>query len=141
LFWRPVTAIQEGQNDGNPKTLGDASWTPFINTPNYPEYVSGANGLTGAMTRTLRLFFHGQSLTFTVTSLSLYGPSNPSRTFHRIDDAADEVVEARILQGIHFRGADLTGREMGRNCAKWAYKNVLRPLQGGSDDADDDNQD
>ena len=42
-FWRPVTAIQEGENDGNPGTIGDSAWEPLINTPNYPDYTSGAN--------------------------------------------------------------------------------------------------
>jgi hypothetical protein len=45
---RPVTAIQEGDNDGNPDTIGDPNWQPLINTPNYPEYTSGANNVTGA---------------------------------------------------------------------------------------------
>jgi len=45
VFWRPVTAIQEGDNDGNPRTVGDFSWQPLTNTPPYPDYTSGANGL------------------------------------------------------------------------------------------------
>ena len=52
-FWRPITAINEGDNDGNPKTAGDPTWQPLINNPNYPDYTSGANNVTGAMTRTL----------------------------------------------------------------------------------------
>jgi hypothetical protein len=63
-FWRPITAIREGDSDGNPNTSGDASWTPFISsthvssqTPPYPDYVSGANGLSGAVTTMLQLFF------------------------------------------------------------------------------------
>src|SRR5262245_52999380 len=72
VFWRPVTAIQEGENDGNPKTDGDVNWHPFINTPPYPEYSSGANNVTGAITKTLALFFHGNKFTFNLTS------SNPA---------------------------------------------------------------
>jgi hypothetical protein len=56
VFWRPITAIQEGDNDRNPRTAGDSTWQPLINTPNYPDYTSGANGITGAMTRMLELF-------------------------------------------------------------------------------------
>ena len=62
-FWRPITAIQEGDKDGNPRTAGDATWLPLISTPPYPEFPSGANNLTGAMTRTLELFF-GDKVTF-----------------------------------------------------------------------------
>src|SRR5690242_14534531 len=42
VLWRPVTAIQEGENDENAATAGDPSWQPFLNTPPYPEYTSGA---------------------------------------------------------------------------------------------------
>lgn len=52
VFWRPITAIQEGDNDGNRETDGYANWQPLINTPNYPDYTSGANN-TGAATRML----------------------------------------------------------------------------------------
>lgn len=52
VYWRPVTAIHEGHRDGNRRTEGDASWRPMINTPPYPDYTSGANNLSGAMTRT-----------------------------------------------------------------------------------------
>src|SRR5215469_6135596 len=51
VLWRPVTAVQEGENDGNAATAGDPSWQPFLNTPPYPDYTSGANGVTGALTR------------------------------------------------------------------------------------------
>jgi len=50
-------AIQNGDNDGNPETAGDPTWQPMINTPNYPDYTSGANNVTGAITRILALFF------------------------------------------------------------------------------------
>jgi hypothetical protein len=137
MYWRPITAINEGESDGNPKTIGDLTWKPFLNTPNYPDYSSGANGLTGAMTRALKLFFHNDHMTFTLTSNSAYGPAAP-RTFSRFTEAADEVVEVRILHGIHFRTADLVGREQGREAARWAYKHILRPLHGQDDDGGDD---
>jgi hypothetical protein len=41
-YWRPITAIREGEQDGNPQTAGDAAWQPLLNTPNYPDYTSGA---------------------------------------------------------------------------------------------------
>ena len=59
-FWRPVTAIVEADNDGNPQTAADASWQPLINNPNYPDYTSGANNVAGAMTRTLRVVLRDQ---------------------------------------------------------------------------------
>jgi hypothetical protein len=82
-FWRPITAIREGDNDGNPETAADATWTPQIATftPPYPEYPSGANSLTGAMTRTLELFF-GDRMTFSVMSAFV----NQTKTYHRFSD-------------------------------------------------------
>ena len=86
-FWRPVTAIQEGDNDGNPRTEGDTSWQPLINNPNYPDYTSGANNITGAMTRCLRHFFGTDKLTFVVTSNSPLAVQK-TRTYNRFSDAA-----------------------------------------------------
>ena len=122
-FWRPITAIREGENDGNRRTAGDPTWVPLIATPPYPEYTSGANNLTGAMTRTLELFF-GDKVTFTVTST----PVNKSKTYHRFSDMADDVVNVRIYQGIHFRTADAVARRQGTRAADWAFSHFLRPL-------------
>jgi hypothetical protein len=130
-FWRPVTAVQEGDDDGNPHTAGDTTWLPLINTPAYPDYTSGANNLTGAFTRTLRLFFGKNKLNFTVTSNApqLGDPDDPRRTrnYTRISDLADDVVEARILLGIHFRFADVDARRQGESVADLTFKHFLGP--------------
>lgn len=110
LLWRPVTAIQEGENDGNPNTAGDPNWQPLTNTPPYPDYTSGANNVTAALTRTLALFFEQDDMPFTVTS------GNPkseqkTRNYNRFAEMAAEMVDARIWEGIHFRFADEAGRE------------------------------
>ena len=52
-FWRPITAINLADTDGNPATIADPDWTPLLTTPPYPDYVSGYSGLTGAFTRSL----------------------------------------------------------------------------------------
>jgi hypothetical protein len=123
-FWRPITAIQEGDNDGNPNTVGDPSWLPFLATPAYPEYSSGANNLTGAMTRTLELLL-GDRTTFSVFST----PANTTKTYNRFSDMADDVVEVRIYQGIHFRSADEVARRQGTRAADWAVSHFLRHSQ------------
>ena len=132
FFWRPITAINEGDNDGNPSTAGDPTWQPLINTPNYPDYTSGANNVTGAMTRTLRLFFGRDRLTFDVTTLAPLAVQK-TRTYNRFSDAADDVVDARIFLGIHFRFADTAARKQGQQVAQWAFNHFLLPL----DDHDD----
>ena len=141
-FWRPITAIREGNNDLNPFTIGDPGWTPFIQGPHfpagsqnpaYPDYVSGANTLTGAFTRILQLYFHTDHFQFEVnkaTPPAVVICENP-RTYQRFSDAAQEVVDARILLGIHFRTADEDARRLGRRVAGWAFANYLRPLHHG----------
>ncbi|HEX2461737.1 MAG TPA: vanadium-dependent haloperoxidase [Vicinamibacterales bacterium] len=131
-FWRPVTAIQEGDFDGNPKTDGDPDWQPLINTPPYPDYTSGANNLTGATTRCLALFFGTDRFDFTVTSSAsqLTDPATRTRHFTHFSQAADEVVDARIMQGIHFRSGDADGRQQGERVALWVFKHFLRPVHG-----------
>jgi hypothetical protein len=136
VYWRPVTAIQEGGDDGNPATEADVNWKPLINNPNYPDYTSGANNVTAAMTRTLELFFGTDEMSFSVTSNSTALTADKrTRVFARFSDAAAEVVEARILLGIHFRFADTVARDQGRRVAKWTFTHVLKPID--DDDADD----
>ena len=122
-FWRPLTAIQEGDNDGNPKTTGDKTWLPFLATPPYPDYTSGANNLTGAMTRTLSHHF-GDKVTFTAINVL-----NQTMTYHRFSDLAQDMVDVRVYQGIHFRSADEVARRQGIRAADWAISHVLRPIQ------------
>jgi hypothetical protein len=127
--WRPITAIREGDADGNPATIGDPAWQPLINNPNYPDYSSGANSVTGAMTRTLELFFGTDRVAFEVTSLAPQAVQKVRR-YNRFSDAARDVVDARILLGIHFRFADLAARAQGRSVADWTFNHFLLPLGG-----------
>ena len=124
-FWRPITAIQEGNNDGNPKTEGDPTWVPYLVTPPYADYTSGANNLTGSMTRVLALLF-GDKTDFDVFSVA----ANVTKTYHRFSDMADDVVDVRIFQGIHFRTADEVARKQGKHTADVAVHHFLRPVHG-----------
>jgi len=126
--WRPVTAIQEGENDGNPATIGDPAWQPLINTPNYPDYSSGANNVTAATMRTLQLYFGTDRFAFEVTSLAPQAVQK-SRWYYRFSDVMNDMVEARILLGIHFRFADVEGRSQGRRVADWTSNHFLLPLE------------
>jgi hypothetical protein len=140
VFWRPVTAIQEGDNDGNPHTAGDVSWQPLINTPNYPDYTSGANNVTGAVTRMLALYFRTQEMTFSVTTTNPLAVQQ-TRTYNRFADAAHDVVIARIYEGIHFRFADTEARRQGQQVAKWAFKHFLRSVHDSEADDGNDGED
>jgi hypothetical protein len=135
-FWRPITAIREGDSDGNPKTAGDPTWEPLINTPNYPDHTSGFNNLTGAFTRTLSLFFETDKFTFTLFSAYPLAIQK-EREYHRCSDAAEDVVNVRIYQGIHFRTADEAGRKQGESVAKWVFHHFLKPVCDDDDNDDD----
>ena len=130
-FWRPITAIRLGDTDGNPRTVGDPGWTPFIVTPNYPEYVSGANSLSGAATNMLANFFGTDHVAFSMTSTFVHPngavPQNP-RLYDRFSAAADDIVDARIYEGIHFRSADEDARSQGKHVANWVFNHFLGPV-------------
>ena len=127
VFWRPITAIREGANDGNPFTSADPTWQPLVNTPNYPDYTSGANSIVAAMTRSLAMFFGSDRGPFEVTSLHPLAVQK-TRVYARFSDAADDVVEARIYLGIHFRFADVAARRQGEKVAEHAFDHFLLPL-------------
>ena len=128
LYWRPITAIREGDNDGNPKTVGDPTWSPLIATPPYPDYTSGANNLTASATRALSLFFGTNEMNFSVTTTNPGPTVVDTRDFTKFNDAQEEVVNARIYEGIHFRFADEAARKQGRLVAQWAHSHFLRPI-------------
>ena len=136
-FWRPIHAIQNGDQDGNLLTEKDATWTPYFLpiTPNYPDYTSGANGLAGASMRMLALFFGSdrppQSFAIhaapTATGLQPQAGDSPV-IYERFSDVMKDVINARIYLGIHFRFADTEARSQGRRVAQHTFKNILQPL-------------
>jgi hypothetical protein len=139
VYWRPLTAIQEGDNDGNPDTIGDPDWQPLINNPNYPEYTSGANNATGAATRSLALFFGTDEMDFTLHTTNATAPMQ-TLEYHRFSDVAHDVVNARIWQGIHFRPADVQARKQGRHVAQWVFGHFLRSVDDDDHDDHDDEE-
>jgi hypothetical protein len=126
-FWRPVTAIREGHLDGNPRTIPDPEWEPLFNTPNYPDYTSGANNLAGAAATMLASVFGTDEVAFTLNSLTIAAPNNV-RPYSRFSDAGRDVVDARIYMGIHFRFADSVAYRQGTHVANWAFGKFLRPV-------------
>jgi hypothetical protein len=113
LFWRPITAIRQAEADGNPATAADAAWLPLVNTPPYPDHPSGLSSVSAAMAESLEQVF-GHRVRFSVTSVS----SNTTRSYRSFDEAVDEVVNARVYSGIHFRKADEDGAQQGAAVAR-----------------------
>ena len=135
-FWRPIHAIQNGDQDGNILTEKDATWTPYFLpiSPNYPDYTSGANNVTGASMRMLQLFFDGdRPFEFQIFAAPAPGGLVPEAgdspiTYERFSDVMKDVIVARIYLGIHFRFADTEGRSQGRRVAQHTFKNILQPI-------------
>ena len=129
-YWRPLTAIRNGDVDGNPNTAGDATWDSLINNPAYPDYTSGANGVSSSALYSLEHILETDNVEFTMTTTNT-GPTNQdTRNYTSFSQAIQEVVDARILLGIHFRFADEASRDLGKNVVKWGFKNYLRPRKG-----------
>jgi hypothetical protein len=128
-FWRPLTAIRLGNDDTNPDTVGDPLWEPLVNTPNYPDYTSGANSVSGAATRSLALYFGTDQVSFTVFTTNTTPGIPASITYSTFSDAAADVVNARIWEGIHFRFADEEARKQGRHVAQWVHGKILKPIE------------
>jgi hypothetical protein len=108
--WRPITAIQLGDTDGNPDTVADPNWTPLLITPGHPDYTSGHTCDTGAVMSTLTYFFGRDDIAFSAYS----SDSGTRRYFRGFSQALTEVINARIWGGIHTRAADLQGAGIGR---------------------------
>jgi hypothetical protein len=121
-FWRPWNAIPRGADDGNPATEADASWTALIAAP-YPEHPSGHLCLDGAHTGALTEFFGTDEIQFGVTSVPFPGEV---RLYDSFSAALDEIVEARIWAGLHYRTADVQARMLGANVADYMTEHYFQ---------------
>src|SRR5215207_4443653 len=121
-FWRPITAIREADTDGNPRTERDGEWLPLIPTPPYPEHPSGHTGLSGSIVKTLQQFFGTDKVTWSDTN-----NAGLTRSFARFSQAIDEIVDARVWSGIHFRTADEQGERIGQQVARYREEHYFQP--------------
>lgn len=124
-FWRPVTAIQQADMDGNPDTEADPEWMPLLNTPAFPEYVSGHSAFSAAAAVVLAAFCGNDNVTFRVGSDSVPGVI---RTYNSFAVCAEEIAWSRIYGGIHFYSADVDGLEAGRRIGEYVVNGFLRRL-------------
>jgi len=126
-FWRPITAIRNADVDDNPSTSPDPAWVSLAPTPPFPEFTSGHTVISAAMATMLGLMFGDDpGVTFTVSS-----PTNPgfTRTWSRFSAGIDEVIDARVWTGIHFRGSDVEGAKMGKHVARFVFEHALRRVR------------
>ncbi|HEY4908422.1 MAG TPA: vanadium-dependent haloperoxidase [Methylomirabilota bacterium] len=125
-FWRPVTAIRNGDLDGNDATEKDAGWTSLNPNPMHPEYPSAAGIVGGVGAGILESVFGKGPVTFTVSDLM---DPRLTRQFTGIAQLAQEQAEVRIWGGIHFRNSLGVGDEMGRKIAAYLVANSMKPAR------------
>jgi len=125
-WWRPITAIQLGDTDGNDATTPNSAWSPLIVTPPFPEYPSAHSCISGAAGRILSQSF-GEETSFNVVSDAMPGVT---RTFHSFSAALEEVKNARVFGGIHFRTACVDGTALGIAVGDYVMSHALLPLAG-----------
>jgi len=127
--WRPITAIPNADSDGNPDTASDATWTPLLVTPNFPEYISGHSTFSGAAAAVLADFYGTDDIPFTTASDALPGVK---RSFNSFSEAAAEAGMSRIYGGIHFMSANEHGLLCGALLGGYVAENFLLPRPGNS---------
>jgi hypothetical protein len=135
-FWRPRAAIQEAGTDGNPATVADPAWEPLFHpstattppliTPPFPEHPSGHGCVSGAVLHTLRAFFGTNDVAFDVHSGRF--PGQP-RHFGRFTRALQEIIDARVWGGIHFRTADVQGAVIGKKVARYMRRHYFQRVE------------
>jgi membrane-associated phospholipid phosphatase len=123
VTWRPVTAIQLADTDGNPDTVADPEWLPLVNTPSHPEYPAGHPSQNGAAATVLLSYF-GDRQIFTLTT-----PGLPSRTYTSISQARRDGNNARVWGGMHYPSTVAISNAEGTAIATYVNRNAMQRLR------------
>lgn len=126
-LWRPVTAIREGDNDGNDATVGDPTWDSHQNTPAVSEYPSTQSTFSGAAAVVLASALGTDQASFTFTSGKPF--EGITRSFTSFSQAARESADSRVYAGIHFRSACDDGLALGRKIGQRTATLYLQPAK------------
>jgi hypothetical protein len=124
LFWRPQSAIPQGDTDGNSETPGEATFVPLMGTPPHPEYPSAHNCLTSSQAEVFAKFLGTRHIRVTIPS-TVTGVS--ARYYATANDLTREIINARVWAGIHYRDSDVAGAILGRKVAHWTLKRYFLP--------------
>jgi hypothetical protein len=126
-LWRPVTAIREGDNDGNDATVGDPTWDSLQNTPAVSEYPSTQSTFSGAAAAVLARSLGGDQASFSFTSGKPF--EGITRSFTSFSQAARESADSRVYAGIHFRSACEDGLALGSKIGERVVRLYLQPVR------------
>lgn len=115
--WRPITAIRESS---------DPNWSPLLDTPPFPDYVSGHSTFSGAAAHMLAKVYGTDQVAFSVGTDEI---PNLLRRFAKLSDAAKEAGRSRIFGGIHFEFANRDGLQLGSQVAEYNFRTYFRPVR------------
>jgi hypothetical protein len=124
-FWRPETAIRAGATDGNPKTDPDPSFVPFVTTPCFPSYPSNHGSAANSAAEVLRRIYGEGGHSMTLSNSTVPDIVLQYTTFEQI---TDDISDARVYGGIHFRTDQVAGQRLGDAIGKAVYQNNLRRM-------------
>ena len=133
--WRPITAIRNADLAGNPAITADPTWSPLLTTPNHPEYPAQHGCITSALAHVISTALGTDNINATIPGAQ-GGASTltTSQTFATVNDLEDQLVNARVWAGLHFRNSVLAGETLGTHVADWTLKRYFQPTN-----QDDDN--
>jgi PAP2 superfamily len=129
-FWRPITAIRNGDTDGNPATEREATWQPIDNTPMHPEYPCAHCIQSGTLAGVIKAVIG----TVDIPEIAMTSSTAPG-VIHRwtnLTAFTEEVANARIWAGFHYRFSTPIGTGMGHQIGEYVVKSVLQPAVTGS---------
>ena len=129
-FWRPITAIRNGEMDNNPATAPDPAWEPLITTPNHPEYPCGHCIFAAATAEYMKVEV-GNTPAWGVRVSSRSIPNAAVQALPSWDEWTRQVSYSRTLGGVHYRFSNEAAEKMGRDIAQLAMAKVMRPLPKG----------
>jgi hypothetical protein len=138
LHWRPYSAIRNADLDGNPATAADPTWSPLLATPNHPEYPAAHGCISAATSDTL-----AKALGTTNINVTYWGSTGGATTltvtqhFDTVQQIQDQILDARVWGGLHWRNSDVVGETVGNAVAGWALNRYFSPV--GRDEGDGDN--
>jgi hypothetical protein len=122
-FWRPTSAIQLADTDGNAATNVDAAWAPVVPTPNHPEYPAAHGCVSGSMMSAIAGYYGTPNVSFTIDSTV----TGTTHGFTTTQAFVDEIQLARIAGGMHFRTSTVDGAALGKNVAEWVMGHYFQP--------------
>jgi hypothetical protein len=141
LFWRPVTAIDPsavtadgfgpvpGFDDGNPSTIEEIGWRPLVTTPNHPEYPAAHGSITSAIAQVLTEFLGTDQIDVDIHGFDANGVGGNLEAVRHFDTAEqlrEEIVDARLWAGLHYRGSSEAGVELGQKIAHYDLNHAFR---------------